>query len=161
MSTARAIDISVHCVDAMAQLVMLDHALRIGTCTRKNIAAFTVTPGPRRAWLLAAVDPRSDSVSETCARVALRAAGLDVVSQAVFPGVGRVDLLVEGRVVVECDGRDYHSDPRAFARDRARDRELIARGLDVLRFPYADTVYRPDRVVSDVRRALDASPLRR
>ncbi|MFW2512305.1 endonuclease domain-containing protein [Demequina sp. SO4-13] len=100
-------------------------------------------------------------MSETCARIALRAAGLQVQSQAVFPGVGRVDLLVEGRLVVECDGREYHSDPRAFAKDRARDRELVAQGLDVLRFPYADTVYRPERVVSDVRRALDASPLRR
>ncbi|WP_062318471.1 endonuclease domain-containing protein [Demequina maris] len=67
-----------------------------------------------------------------------------------------MDLLVGGRVAVELDGRDYHSDPRAFREDRRRDRALIAAGFIPLRFTYADVVYAPETVIADVTRAVEA-----
>lgn len=38
------------------------------------------------------------------------------------------------RIVVECDGFDYHSDRDAFTRDRQRDRTLRQSGFEVVRF---------------------------
>lgn len=59
-------------------------------------------------------------------------------------GVGRykVDFLIEKwdnpnpiRVVVECDGHDFHERTKAqAAHDRSRDRYMLTRGLPVLRF---------------------------
>nr|WP_284329319.1 DUF559 domain-containing protein [Demequina litorisediminis] len=86
--------------------------------------------------------------------MALVSAGMRVTLQQWFEGIGRVDMVVEGRVVVECDGREYHSDDRAFSRDRWRDRRLLALGLPVMRFTYADAVFHPELLVQDVKRLL-------
>jgi hypothetical protein len=40
----------------------------------------------------------------------------------------------EIKIIVECDGFDYHSDRERFKSDRQRDRALKAAGYDVLRF---------------------------
>lgn len=45
--------------------------------------------------LLRAVAGRSQSIPETCARIALRAAGFSLEPQVLIAGVGAVDLLVE------------------------------------------------------------------
>ncbi len=49
------------------------------------------------------------------------------------PGI-RVDLMIGERLIVEVDGREHHSDPVAFERDRVRDARLSALGYRVLRF---------------------------
>jgi REase_MTES_1575 len=38
------------------------------------------------------------------------------------------------KIIVECDGFDYHSDPTAFQRDRIRDRHLMEAGFRVRRY---------------------------
>jgi hypothetical protein len=45
------------------------------------------------------------------------------------------------RIVVECDGFDYHSDKDAFTRDRQRDRRLRQKGFEVVRFSGSE-IYR-------------------
>ena len=67
-------------------------------------------------------------------------------------GVGEVDLVIEGWVVVELDGYTYHCDEYQFGLDRWRDRRLVARGFLPLRFTRKD-VY-AHQVVPDVQRAL-------
>jgi very-short-patch-repair endonuclease len=67
-------------------------------------------------------------------------------SQVTFPGIGRVDLLVQGCVVVEADGDEFHSDVQARRRDRRRDAMLAAIDRPVLRFGYDQLVGRPDEV---------------
>jgi very-short-patch-repair endonuclease len=79
-----------------------------------------------------------------------------VRTQPSFDGVGDVDLLVEGWVVIECDGYEYHSGRAEFAKDRRRDRILHAGGLVVLRFTYVDIVTDPGCVVRAVRAVLAA-----
>jgi very-short-patch-repair endonuclease len=71
--------------------------------------------------------------------------------------VGWVDLLVEGRLVVEIDGYAYHSSPQQFADDRRRDAALAAMGSQVLRFTWVDAVRRPDYVVRMVTAVLARS----
>ncbi|WP_162242479.1 MULTISPECIES: endonuclease domain-containing protein [unclassified Microcella] len=84
-------------------------------------------------------------------RVALRDVGLAVDVQVVIPGVGRVDLLVEGRVVVEVDGRRWHEGEQE--RDYWRDLQLARHGYIVVRVDYAHVVSRIDTVVEAVLRA--------
>ena len=84
-------------------------------------------------------------------------AGLRVEPQVFVAGVGWVDLVVEGRVVVEVDGFAYHADAKQFALDRRRDAALVAMGYRVLRFTWVDVVTRPAYVVEMVRRALALS----
>ena len=60
-----------------------------------------------------------------------------------------VDLLwVNGKVVVEVDGYQYHSNRQAFSVDRRRDYELTVSGYLVLRLPH-------DEVMDDVELALE------
>jgi len=71
-------------------------------------------------------------------------------------GAGRVDFAyVERRILIELDGRRWHTRERDFQKDRARDREAQLQGWVVLRFTYYEVVERSeDAVLSDLRRAL-------
>ncbi len=106
--------------------------------------------------VLRLVDGRSESMPESFLRLGLRAAGLGVEPQVVVDGVGRVDLLVEGVLLVEVDGYAYHSDRRAFREDRRRDRAATLLGPRVLRFTYEDVVHDTARVVHEVLTVLAA-----
>lgn len=101
-----------------------------------------------------AIDGRSQSLPESLLRVALRDAGLVVEPQALLPGVGHVDLLVEG-VVVEVDGFAYHSGRSEYREDRRRDRAAHRLGLSVLRYPFEEVVQRRGAVVAEVVAAVE------
>jgi very-short-patch-repair endonuclease len=64
-------------------------------------------------------------------------------------------LFPDARLVIEFDGRAWHSDSGAFQRDRIRQNRLVGAGLTVLRFTWEDVVARPERVVAEVRAALE------
>jgi very-short-patch-repair endonuclease len=151
-----AIDQVSTCVSAVAQLAAADAALRRGLMVPSDLARFRVTPAARRRWLELRVDPRAESPLESIARAWIVGAGLSVESQTVFAGVGRVDLVVEGSVVVELDGREFHEGDAAFVRDRVRDRNLQALGLDVARFTFRDIARGPDAVLGPIRAILEA-----
>lgn len=154
VSASRALDVMAACVGPVAQLVAIDHALALGLITSADIAQFGLTDLRRRRWLESWADPQAGSVSETCARVAMRRAGLQVESQAPIGDWRHADFLVEGKLFVEIDGWSYHGDRRQFDEDRHRDRAIVAAGGHVIRFTYADAVYHPDRLVADVKAAL-------
>ena len=66
-------------------------------------------------------------------------------------GPYEVDFLWRShRLVVEVDGWRYHSSRAAFEVDRARDRELMLRGLEVVRFTDRDVAAKPVEVASSV-----------
>ena len=58
------------------------------------------------------------------------------------------------RLVAEVDGYAFHSTRSAFERDRARDADLQARGLRVLRFTWRQIVDQPAVVVARVTQLL-------
>ncbi len=94
-------------------------------------------------WLAEHADAGAASPPETLARLALLKWGFEVRTQVTFDGIGRVDLLVGDAVVVEVDGRAYHSDPVAFVADRRRDRALQGLGFRVLRFAASEVLSDP------------------
>ena len=135
-------------------LIALDAALHDERVTAEQIRNLLRGPGSARA--LARLDRASDrarSPLETLARMDLHAAGLSFEDGVEIEGVGEVDLVVEGWVVVELDGYTYHCDEYQFGLDRWRDRQLVARGFLPLRFTRKD-VY-AHQIVPDVLRALE------
>lgn len=74
-------------------------------------------------------------------------------------GRWEVDFLWEReRLVVETDGRAFHSHEIARGRDARKDAWLRAQGLTVLRFRYHEVEDEMPRVCVTVREHLDASP---
>jgi len=124
------------CLSLEAALCILDSALNkklIGLAELERILLAT----RRGARLLPLLDPAAESGLETIVRCRLLLAGILVRSQIPIDGIGRVDLLVGERLIIECDGRAHHDDPLARARDRHRDLLLNARGYLVIRLDIA------------------------
>ena len=134
-------------------LIALDAALHDERVTADQVRDLLRGPGSARA--LARLDRASDrarSPLETLARMDLELAGLSFEDGVEIEGVGEVDLVIEGWVVVELDGYTYHCDEYQFGLDRWRDRRLVARGFLPLRFTRKD-VY-AHQVVPDVQMVL-------
>ncbi|NTV39557.1 MAG: GxxExxY protein [Demequinaceae bacterium] len=152
-AVADVIDAAARCVTALEQLAMVDSALNQRLMAEEELEDFRYTPRRRLRWLAQQCDSRSQSPLETFARVALREAGLEVRPQVPIAGVGRVDLLVNGLVIVETDGRATHAMEAAFDADRRRDRAAALAGYVVLRFGYRDVVDHMELLVAEVRAA--------
>jgi very-short-patch-repair endonuclease len=65
--------------------------------------------------------------------------------------IGEGDFVFRrAKLVVEADGLAFHSDPKAFGRDRERQNRILKAGWKVLRFTWYDLRYRPDYVIKSV-----------
>jgi very-short-patch-repair endonuclease len=144
------------CLDERDALVVIDSVLRRGVAKAEVLAQLWGRGSADARRVVGSADGRSGSSGETCARFALARAGFTVEPQVFISQVGWVDLLVDGRLVVEVDGLAYHSDGRQFALDRRRDARLQLLGFLVVRFTWLDAVRRPEYVVSVVRELLAA-----
>jgi very-short-patch-repair endonuclease len=81
--------------------------------------------------------PGSDSGLESIVRQRALSIGIEVIQQVKFEGIGFVDMQIPGtNILIEIDGREYHSDSAAFENDRRRRSELVQRGFVVLEFSY-------------------------
>ena len=119
--------------------------------------------GLARAWrVLRDVADGAHSEAEVRMHRLLRAAGLGGWSANVRVAdedglIGFADLLFDDvRLVVEIDGRAYHSDDDRFQRDRVRQNRLVMAGYTVLRFTWDDVVRRPEAVLTQIRSAVSA-----
>lgn len=86
--------------------------------------------------------------------------GLRARLQYPLPGTtpvhGCVDLaLVEAKLILEGDGRRWHSRVADFARDRARDRQAARAGWQTLRFAWEEVAGDPDDVAASIREVYD------
>ncbi|MDX5319343.1 MAG: DUF559 domain-containing protein, partial [Actinomycetes bacterium] len=131
-------------------LIPVDAALHAGLLTLEEAVESGRRGGFDAAWIRHMADPRAESPAETRARVQILGAGYEVRSQVELESVGRVDFVVEGKVVVETDGKDYHSDERAFIRDKRRDRAVIKRGMTPLRYAAKEALQWPELVTADL-----------
>ncbi|MGN7860973.1 endonuclease domain-containing protein [Microbacterium sp. 22303] len=163
-------DLAVPLVDALAQslacqeprdaVASLDSALHQGLIDLDGLdEVFELAPRRTRV-LRRLVDGRAESGPETLVRIAARALGFDVAVQVLFD-FGRVDLLLDGWLVVECDSRAHHEDWAQRRRDYARDRQAAAQGLCVLRLIAEDIMYDREGVVAALRGMRGFRPARR
>lgn len=143
-------------------VVVVDSALRSGHVglDELHLAARTLR-GRRRAAVvrraLSLADPESGSVLESVLRFRLVRAGVQgMLTQLVLRAGGRHLLRADfafplARLVVETDGRRWHSDAR---RDRKIDNALAVLGWRVLRYEWSEVVHDGDRVVAEIMAAL-------
>lgn len=142
---------SVLCQPSRAAVATLDSALHLGLVSRRALTdAFGALPAKYRV-LLALLDARAESGPESIARLMLRGLGCRVEVQVTIAGVGRVDLVVDGWLVVECDSEAHHSGWEKQRADRARDLALAARGYTTIRPTADDILWHPQMVLDAVR----------
>ncbi|KRB36683.1 DUF559 domain-containing protein [Microbacterium sp. Root180] len=130
---------------------MLDSALHLGHLHADDLDEFFAVLPRRYRRIRSLLDPRAESGAESLARLMLRTLGVDFEAQAEIAGVGRVDFLVNGWLIVECDSRAHHSDWAAQRRDRRRDQVAAARGYATFRPIAEDIFWDPAQVLAALR----------
>ena len=76
-------------------------------------------------------------------------AGIHVLPQFYLDGVGYMDLLLDGWLLVELDGR-HHTDWRQVKKDHRRNNSSVVQGYAVLRYYYSDVVHAAEAMVAEV-----------
>lgn len=137
-------------------VVILDSAQRGGVVTASCLRRAAESArghgavALRRAVLYA--DGLAGSNLETALRLLLDLTDAQLRTQVRIKGVGTVDFVLDGWLVVEADGFQYHCDRAAYRRDRHRSNALAERGYVLLRFTWEDVRYRPRWVLDQVER---------
>ncbi|MFE7197830.1 hypothetical protein [Microbacterium oxydans] len=146
MPLADAVSQAVRCQTPRAAVATLDSVLHHGLMTRNEVTAvFDALPARFRP-LLALSDPSAASGPETFMRLILRALGVAFETQVFIEGVGRVDFLVEGWLIIECDSREFHEGWAKQVDDRRRDMAAVVQGFVTIR-PLAADILRADSTV--------------
>lgn len=129
------------CAGDEAFFAAFESALRLGKITRST--RMRIRAGlPRTArWLIDLARSDADSGLESLLRLRLHLLGIRLDCQVKIDGVGRVDFVIAGRLILEADGEDNHGKPEHRHRDRVRDAATSALGYETLRFDYAQIVH--------------------
>lgn len=100
-----------------------------------------------------AASPRSDSGIESIGRFRLELMGLDVDVLVRLSRIGTVDLLIDGWLVVEMDGKEFHEGDQ-FERDQQRDLKAASARYRTLRFSWRQVMFAWPTVETAVLAAL-------
>ncbi|UWF78071.1 MULTISPECIES: type IV toxin-antitoxin system AbiEi family antitoxin domain-containing protein [Microbacterium] len=111
-------------------------------------------------WLVDTARPDADSGLESLLRLRLHLLGIRVDCQVTIDGVGRVDFVIGGRLILEADGKENHDGSSRRHRDLMRDAAASARGYETLRFDYAQIVHDWPTVQAAILAALARSAAR-
>jgi very-short-patch-repair endonuclease len=145
---------SLRCLPEIEAAIMVESAFVQG---RTNLDYLCERlPGNRNGAarkVLSLADGSADSPIEVVARILFRNAGIHTETQVELPGIGIVDFLLEGRLIVEVDG-ESHLQPRQVKKDRRRNNAGTVNGFLVLRYDYSQIVYQRDAVLAQVLQAV-------
>lgn len=100
----------------------------------------------------------SDSGLESLLRLRLRAHGWTIRTQRRVVATGRVDLLIDGWLIIEADGGANHEAPAHRHRDLVRDANAAAWGHTTLRFDYAMIIHDWDLVERAISSTMSRRP---
>lgn len=143
----------------------IDSMMRTGLLTKSDLAAAAVAlpPAPGRQLAITVadlVDARAESIFESLSRVRMAVAGLPIPTPQLNIcdrdglWIARVDFAWEElRIILECDGYEYHGNRDAFERDRRRWTALTRAGWKVAVVTWRDLMEEPDyllEVMSDL-----------
>ena len=131
------------CVTAEEVIAITDSVLRLGLIAPGDLK---LLPAGIRSW----INPTAESGSESLVRVRLQKRGIAVKTQVVISGIGRVDLLVGEKLILECDSVAHHTDLTNYRKDRKRDRVALVKGYMVMRLTWEDIMFCWDEVLCDI-----------
>lgn len=120
-------------------VAVLDSALHTRRLRTSELPLLASMLAAHLRHVVLAADGRADSGLESIVRYLLLEAGMDVVVHPILAGIGEVDLLVGGRLILETDGKRHHVGD-AFSNDRRRDRAATIDGYRTLRLSYFQVV---------------------
>lgn len=129
-----------------AAIATIDSALHLGVIRGDDLDELFAALPRRYRRLRRLLDSRAESGPETLLRLILRALGCSYECQVDIPGVGRVDFLVDGWLIVECDSEAHHASWEAQKSDRRRDLAAAKLGLATFRVIAEDILWHPDEV---------------
>nr|WP_246833218.1 hypothetical protein [Williamsia sp. 1138] len=145
-----ALGCASRCMSAEDWVAVCDSVLNTLGLTVSKLQLEMGTISGRIGNLMDKCDPRSQSGTESLARLRLRAAGFTVHVQPSIPEVGWVDLRV-GRLLIECDSKEHHTGFDNYQNDRRRDRNALVGKWLTMRITYDDVLYGWNEVMADVR----------
>lgn len=92
-------------------------------------------------WLVDIARSDADSGLESLLRLRLHLLGIRLDCQVVIDGVGRVDFVVGGRLIIEADGKQNHASANMRHKDLLRDAAASRLGYETLHFDYSQLIY--------------------
>ena len=110
----------------------------------------------RSGTALRELDLRAESIVEVDAQHLFRSNGIRYEAQVFLPGIGRVDFLLDGFLIVEIDGFAFHSKREDMLRDRNRNNTSAVNGYAVLRYMPEHVWFSPDQVLAEIKAVLAA-----
>jgi very-short-patch-repair endonuclease len=155
-------DVALHalsCLQPPASTALATSAMRLYGIPLELLKAQLI--GDRSGPVLQALrqlDLRAESIVEVDAQHLFKANGISFDTQVRLPGIGRVDFLIEGFLIVEVDGYAFHSNREAMRRDLRRNNASTVNGFAVLRYMPEHIWFEADRVVAEIRAALSRAP---
>lgn len=124
--------------DPETALMVLESAMEKGRITPNKAQVIAATGANHKQRLLDYLDSGAGSGLETRVRLFVQRHRFRVQTQVEITGVGRVDMLVGQSLIIECDGDEFHRDPKE---DRRRDLAARALGYRVMRLSYEQIMH--------------------
>jgi very-short-patch-repair endonuclease len=129
------------CAGDEAFFAALESAREKRLVNRQSLARIRAALPSHARWLIDLSRPDSGSGLESILRLRMHILGIRLQCQVTIPGVGRVDFVVAGRLIIEADGRENHAGPDRRHKDLVRDAAASALGYETLHFDYAQIVH--------------------
>lgn len=145
---------AVRCLDDEEIVVVMDSILNLRLLTTDQLTAALRLCPPNVQSLVDLCAP-AEAGTETMVRLRLRGRDLQIRTQVEIPGIGRVDLLIGKRLIIEVDGRAYHHSTEQFHADRERDLAAHRLGYLPMRFAYRHVVHEWDERKAAVLAVID------
>ncbi len=146
-SPAVLIEHAARCIDPIDVGILADSALHLELLHEADVEAIRRASPRRVQQVLAHASRLAESGTESKVRLHLELRRVPIRAQVEIDGVGRVDLLVGERWILECDSRAHHTDEEAYAKDRGRDFDATALGYRTSRLTYDMCFARWDETV--------------
>jgi hypothetical protein len=146
---------SLRCLPPLEGLAIAESAVKKGLVRLPALREqFPAAREKAKRNLVARIRPQSGSIIETMARYLLEESGHTVELQVSVPGMGHLDLLVDGLLGLETDGYAHHSSRSAYREDRRRWNITVIRGVPTLRVTFEMLLSEPGEFVRMVHQAL-------
>lgn len=129
---------AVRCQDPRAAVATLDSLVHHGLLTIAELDEVFDRLPARLQPIRPLVDGSAGSGPETFVRLILRMIGVRYETQVFIAGVGYVDFVVEGWLIIECDSKEFHEGWTKQQADRKRDLSASRQGYVTIRPLAAD-----------------------
>lgn len=138
------------CASEERFFVAYESALNLRILTRLGLRELHARLPYRCRWIIDFARDDAESGLESLLRYRLHLLGIELQSQVWIDGVGRVDFVLDGRIILEVDGRLNHDGPSKRHKDLIRDAAAASLGYETLRFDYAMVVHDWAKVVAAI-----------